>query len=257
MTVKTYSAFSYGHIIDINENFIPFSENGVDELLGEMNLGGYTIGDLAVEMARAMNEVGTLNYTASVDRSTGQITISGDSNFDLYVTSSTLSSASAYALLGFTTERSGSNSYVGDGRSGSLFEPQFLLQKYVDFENFQKSNNVSVQESATGRLQVVKYADLNYMECNITLQTNIPQGKDSIVKNSNGYDELLAFMRFAVTKNPMEFYKDIDDKDTFVDCLLDSTPSDKDGTGYKLIELYTRGFADWWETGKITFREII
>jgi hypothetical protein len=258
MTVKTYSAWSYGHSITTENNQLPFSENGIDELVGELNSGGYTISSLATEMARSMNSVGTLNYTASVDRTTGIITISGDSNFFLYVTSSTLSGISAYQELGFTTERSGANTYDGDERSGSIFEPQFLLQSYVDFVDNQKSNNVTVQESATGKVQVVKYGNVNFMECNITLQTNIPQGKGSIIKNDvAGYDNLLAFMQYATTKQPLEFYKDIDDpENTFTDCIVEKTASDSKGTGFKLKELYSRGFADWWETGIISFREL-
>lgn len=259
MTVKTYSAWSYGHSITTDNNQLPFSENGVDELVGTLNSGGYTIASLATEMARAMNAVGTLNYTASVDRTTGLITIAGDSNFFLYVTSSSLSAISAYEILGFTTERSGASSYEGDTRSGSYFEPQFLLQSYVDFTDNQKSNNVTVQESATGKVQVVKYGDVNFMECNITLQTNIAQGRGSVIKNDpSGYDNLLAFMQYATTKQPLEFYKDIDDpENTYTDCIVEKTSADSKGTGFKLRELYSRGFADWFETGIISFRELI
>ena len=257
MTIKTYSAFGYGHQIIVENNFLPFSENGVDELVGELRLEGYTIGDLADEMARAMNEVGTLNYTASLDRNTGLITIAGDSNFYLYVTSSSLSGASVYPILGFTSERSGSDTYEGNSRSGSIFYPQFYLQKYVDFVDFQSPTSSTISESATGKIQVVKYQDVNYMECNITLQTNIPQSKDSIIRNANGYDELLAFMQYAVLKQPLEFYPNADDlEENVTECLLESTSTDSKGTGFKLIELYSRGFAEWFETGTIKFRDI-
>jgi len=257
MTVKTYSAWSYGHSITTNNNQLPFDE-GSGELVAQLNSGGYTIASLATEMARSMNSVGTLNYTASVDRLTGLITISGDSNFDLLVTSSSLSAISAYEILGFTTERTGASTYDGDIRSGSYFEPQFLLQSYVDFVDNQSSNNVTVQESATGKVQVVKYGNVNIMECNITLQTNISQSRDSIIKNDPaGYDNLLSFMQYATTKQPMEFYKDIDDpENTFTDCIVEKTSADSKGTGFKLRELYSRGFADWWETGIISFREL-
>ena len=256
MTVKTYSAFSYGHEITIDNNQLPFSENGVDELKAELRTGGYTLGDFSIEMARAMNEVGSLNYISTVDTLTGVITIVGDSNFWLYVTSSSLSSISAYDLLGFTVELSGSSSYSSDKRSGFLFAPQFYLQSYVDFEDNQKANSVTVSETATGKIQVTKYGDVKFMECNITLQTNIPQGRGSVIKNDTGETNLRLFMRYAVSKNPMEFYKDIESA-SLVECLLESTASDNNGTGFKLIELYTKGYADWYETGKLTFRELV
>jgi hypothetical protein len=257
MTIKTYSAFTYGHTITIDNQTMPFSENNVDELLATLKTGAYTLQSMATEMARAMNEVGTLNYVASVDRSTRKITISGDSVFYLYVTSSSLSSVSPYDLLGFTTDKSGLNTYESDVSSGSYFEPQFYLQKYVSFEDFQSANAVTVNETATGKIQVVKYGDVNRMECNITLQTNIRQSKDSVIKDDEfGEDNLRAFMRYAVTKAPIEFIPDINTPNTFTDCLLDKTQSDPKGTGFKLKELYSKGYADWWESGLLTFREI-
>jgi hypothetical protein len=258
MSVNTFSAWTYGHTITIDNNSMPFSENGSTELIANFKVGAYTLQSFATEMSRAMNEVGTLNYVASIDRSTLKITVAGDSNFWLYVTSSALSTASPYSLLGFTTERSGSSSYEGDTLSGSIFTPQFLLQKYVDFQDFVKANAVTVNETATGKIQVIKYGDVRRMECNITLQTNIRQSVGSAVRDDeSGEDNLRAFMVYATTKAPMEFIKDIDSPSGLVDCLLDKTSADGKGTGFKLKELYSKGYAEWWESGTITFREIL
>lgn len=256
MTVKTYSAWTFGHIIDSDNNTLPFSENGVDELVGTLNVGGYTLDSFANEVARAMNAVGTLNYIVTVDRSTRKLAVSGDSSFFLYVTSSTLSAVSPYSLMGFTTERSGASTYIGDEASGNIFEPQFFLQSFVPFENFERANSVNVLQSATGQVQVVKYGTNNFMECNITLQTDITQGKDSVIQNKPGETQLREFLQFAVGKTPMEFIADVDTPATFTDCILEKTRADAKGTGFKLIELYSKGFADWFETGTITFREI-
>ena len=257
MSITTRSAFTYGHTITVDNQSMPFSENGVDELVATFRIGAYTLGDFATEMARAMNEAGTLNYVTTLDRSTYKITISGDAVFWLYVTSSTLSSVSPYSLLGFTTERSGTaSSYEGDLMSGSIFKPQFLLQSFVAFEDNQEANEVTVNETASGRIQVVKYGDINFMECNITAQTNIRQAKGSAVEdNPTGEDDLRAFMKYIVTKAPIEFIPDRD-ATAFTDCLLEKTQRSSKGTGYKLKELYTKGYANWWESGLITFREI-
>ena len=257
MTIKTYSAFTYGHTITIDNQLIPFSENGVDEILATIPVGSYTLSDFAIAVSSAMTNFGSQTYTVSLDRSTRLLTISAPSNFWLYVTSSSVSNVSAYPLMGFSTERSNILTADGDSASGDIFEPQFYLQKYVDFDDFQSSNNVTVNETASGKVEVIKYGNINFMECNITLQTNIAQGKDSVIKNKSGYSDLLLFMQYATTKQPMEFIPNIDDMNTFTDCILEKTGSDSTGTGFKLKELYSRGFADWWETGIITFRKVI
>jgi hypothetical protein len=253
MTIETRSAWTYGHTVELEKNFLPFSENGVDELI---NTGAYTLQSFAVEVARAMTEVGSQEYSVSLDRSSRLLTVIADSNFELYVTTSSLSNSSVYPLMGFTTDRSGSNSYVGDEASGDIFYPQIPLQSYVDFVDRQKANNVTVNETATGKIEVIKYGDVNFMRCNITFQTDIEQGRDSYIENRQGETELRAFMQYAVTKAPMEFIPDRDDMNTYTDCLLERTSFDSKGTGFELKELYTRGFANWWESGIIEFREI-
>lgn len=257
MTIKTRSAFTYGHTVTIDNQSMPFSEDGVIELVATFRAGAYTLQSFTVEMARAMNEVGTLNYIATLDRSTRLITITGDSNFYLYVTSSAISAVSPYNLLGFTTERSGLNTYEADIASGSIFTPQFMLQKFVNFQDNQKANAVTVNESASGIIQVTKYGDVLRMECNITPQTNIRQVKDSAVQDDEfGEDNLRSFMQYAVTKAPIEFMPDVDDLNVYHNCILDKTTHDSKGTGFKLKELYSKGFADWWESGMLTFREV-
>lgn len=255
--LETKSTFTFGHTITQDNQSMPFSEDGIIELVASFRIGAYTLNDFATEMARAMNEVGTLNYIKTLDRTTRKITISGDSNFHLYVVSSTLTSASPYSLLGFTTERTGSSTYEGDLGSGFAFNPQFLLQKYVDFKDNQMANEVTVNESASGKVQVVKYGNINFMECNITLQTNIRQEKGSIIDDSaTGEDDLRSFMQYITTKAPIEFIQDRDNQDVYKECFLEKTSTNKDGTGFKLKELYAKKMPFWWESGLLTFREI-
>ena len=78
MSIKTFSAFTYGHTVTEDNQFINFSENGVDELSAVIDVGAYTLADFANKVAQAMNEIGTLNYTCTVDRETLKLTISAD-----------------------------------------------------------------------------------------------------------------------------------------------------------------------------------
>ena len=259
MTIKTYSAFTYGHTVTDDNKHINFDE-GNGELLAELEIGSYTLDAYKNEVARAMNNaIGvTQVYTAMLDRNTRKITIASDSNFDLLVSSGTLVGADAFPLTGFTgADLTGASSYEGDSPSGSYFEPQFMLQKFVDFVDNVKTTASTINQSASGAIEVVSYGKVNYMECMITFQTNIPQGKGSYIKNDPaGYDNLRDFMNYAITKAPMEFLPDIDNTINFTDCLLESSSASSKGVDFKLRELYSKGFADYYETGKLVFREL-
>lgn len=259
MTIRTYSAFTYGHTVTDENKFINFNE-GSGELLAQLDVGSYTLDAYKDEVARAMNDVigTTVAYTVTLDRTTRTLTVSGDAPFDLLVSSGANIGADAFPLMGFTgSDLTGLSSYEGDSQCGLYFEPQFMLQKYVDFEDNIKTTSASVNESASGNVEVVSYGTVNYMECNITLQTNIVQAKGSYLKSDPaGYDNLRAFLRYLITKAPIEFIPDLDTPTSFKDCLLESSKEGANGVNIKIKELYTKGYAEYYESGLLTFREL-
>ncbi len=260
--IRTYSGWTFGHTITDDNKYLQFQEmSGIKT--ATLNVGAYSLGSFVNEIARAMNAASLdETYTTSLDRTTRKITITGTNNFDLLITSGTLASQSVFSLAGFNgADLTGAASYEGDSPSGSFFEPQFLLQEFADFDIEQRANNVSINESPTGIIEVIKYGDLNFMNCNIKYQKNQavdePRSKGNILRYSQtGFTDLLNFMRYAATKAPLEFFPDAETTD-FTECILESAVGAKDGTGFRLKELYTEGFADWYETGKIVFRKNI
>jgi hypothetical protein len=266
MTIKTYSGFTYvtyGHTITDANKFLEFEESVSGVLTAELNVGSYSLGEFSVELARAMNAA-SLNeeYTTALDRTTRKITINGTNTFSLLVDSAMTAQQSVYSLAGFNgADRTGSSSYEADSPSGSFFEPQFLLQDYIPFENDQRANNVTLNETPSGSLEVIKFGDINFMTCNIKYQKNQeadePRSKGNILKYSQtGYTDLLAFLRYAATKAAVEIVYDVDNPDTFTRCLLESTSKERNGTGFTIRELYAQGFADWYESGKLVFRKL-
>lgn len=259
MSINTYSAFTYGHTITEDNQWVNFSENGVDELSAQINIGAYTLGDFANAVATALNEIGTLNYTCTVNRENLKLTISADSNFWLYVTTGTNVSISAYNLMGYSTDRSDLNNQEGDNISGDVFEPQTPLQKFVDFEDNVKFNQSSVNESASGVVEVVSYGTTEMMECIIPLCTDItPQLY--IKENANGVANVRAFMLYAISKAPLEFIPDYSDGNrdqNITECILEKTPEDSKGTGFKLKEQYAKKLVGYYSTGKLMFRKLI
>jgi hypothetical protein len=258
MSITTYSAFNYGHTVTEDNQYINFSEDGgLTELGAQIDIGSYSLGDFINKVSEAINHIAQVQeYTVALDRSTRKITISAASNFDLLISSGTQTSISAYSLMGFTgADLTASNSYEGDSASGSQYAPQFLLQRYVDFADYLKTNNVSVNESASGVVEVVGYGRIEYMQCNITLATDIvPQG--AINENPTGVADLRAFMTYITTKAPIEIIKDINDTNTYRKALLESTTESKDGTDFRLKELYARKLVGYFETGRLEFRAL-
>lgn len=255
MSIKTYSGFIYGHDISNLNQYINFREDGVNELGAQIRVGSYTLENFVNAVSVAMNDAGQLEYAVTIDRSTRKITISSTSNFDLLVTSGTQSAISAFSLIGFTTDKSGANSYEADIPSGLFYEPQYKLQRYVDFEDYIKTSQSSVNTSASGVVEVVSFGQNKFMECNIIYATDIV-GQGAIKNNPNGIADLRAFMNYIIGKKPIEFISDIETPSVFVPCILESTRDSSDGTSFQLYELYSRGLANYFETQTLRFRKV-
>jgi len=256
MSLFTYSAFTYGHTVTDDNRWINFSENGIDELSAQIDIGAYTLGDFANKISQAMNEVGTLNYTCTINRETLKLTISADSNFWLYVTTGTNVSISAYSLMGFTTDRSNVNNQESDNVSGSVYYPQTPFQKFVDFQDNVKFNESTVNESASGIVEVVSFGEIQIAELEIPLITDItPQLY--IKENANGVTDARNFLRYAITKAPMEIIPDLNNMSNNIsEVILESTPEDSKGTAFKLKEQYAKKLVGYFSTGLLKFRKL-
>lgn len=257
MTILTRSAWTYGHEVTSLNQFIPFDEGG-GEINGTMNIGSYSLEDYATEIARAMNAVGGQVYTTTVNRSSRTITISATSNFDLLFSSGVTAAASIRDLAGFgTADFTATNSYEGGSASGEIFIPQFKLQDFVDFQDKVESNEASVNQSASGKVEVVTFGRTEFMECNVKYQTdNELYFNGSIENDPSGVANLRNFLDYIVGKGDIEFIPDRDTPTTFTKCILESTQSSKDGVNYQLFELYGEGLIGFFETKRLTFRKV-
>ena len=251
--IETRSTFYYGITIDSNTQVIPFSE-GAGEILAELRIGSYTLTDFVNEISLAMNNVSSNNYVISVNRDNRLITISGDSNFELLTNSSLLVGVSAFPYIGFDnlTDKTGSNSYTGSFGSGSEFLPQYYLQSYVPFINENEISGSSINESATGQIEVISYGLRQFMTCNIRFSNNSIQScvNSPFDYNENGYDDLITFMSWCIGKKPVEFIADISDRNAFDKCIYETSVK------YLLREQLKDGLKDHYETGTIKFRKV-
>jgi hypothetical protein len=257
MSLNTRSKFYYGHTITESNNKISFYE-GVSELIAQVSQGSYSLEDFATEVSSALSLAGTQEYTCIVDRVTRKITISASSSFDLLISTGSSVGESAFPLIGFSgSDQTSSNSYEGNLASGSEYIPQFILQKYVDFDDNVSANKSNVFESASGIVQSVSFGQKKIMECNIMFATDINQGINGPVEtNLTGVSDLRNFMLYLITKGNIEFIPNRDDPGTFTKCFLDKTSSSQDGTGFTLEEMYSKGLANYFETKTLTFRKV-
>lgn len=257
MTIRTKSIFYWIDNVTDENYRLDFNE-GVGELTAAVDFGAYSIEQLMNKVASALNDEGDNDYSASFDRTTRLVTISADNNFDLLVNSGT-GGVSIFELLGFTgSDRTGDDSYTGNNKIGYYYRPQFFLQDFIDHEDYQESVQAVVNEAASGVIETVSFGSRQFFEMNITLINSNPDiSKDSIVEgNSAGVEEARVFLRFCIKKGPLEFMPDRDALASFDTVLLESTPGNKDGVGYKLKELVSRGLAGYFETGRLKFRKV-
>ncbi len=252
MSLSTFSVFYYDYDIDNESKYINFDEGG-DELTAEVAIGSYTPTELAVAIEAALNLAGAAGYAVSFNRSTRAFTISAESNFSLLVdTGSTASSA--FSIFGFEgADRTGDDEYTGSS-SGSIYYPQFILQDHISTDDYQNLVSPSINKSANGRVEVIRFGTEKFMQANIKFITNLVMDDNVIKNNPTGVEDAREFLRYITQKKPFEFMKSVSSRETFQSFILESTPDYKDGTGYKLKELYTKGIPNIFETGNLVFR---
>lgn len=252
--LNTMSKWYYGHYIDQTNRTIPFND-GSDKT-ATLKVGDYSLTEFIAEVERALNAASTIDFTVSVDRSTRLITIAGDSNFELHVSSG--ASANPFSLIGFSgADKTGADTYTGSTASGSVFLPQMKLQKYVAFGDEQVASYSNVAKSANGTVEVVSFGTDDFMSCEVVYQTNNNTTGSVIENQANGLDNLRTFLQYATKKRKLEFIPDRDSPGTFTKCIIESTNAGgKNGTGYRLQE-YLGRMPGFFSSGKLKFRKMV
>ncbi|HNC40284.1 MAG TPA: hypothetical protein PK522_00715, partial [Nitrosomonas sp.] len=200
----------------------------------------------------------TQTYTVVYNRTTRKITISAPSNFSILIGSGSHTTTTLYENLGYTggIDLSGFNSYVADSTAGYEYNPQFYLLDYIPLEHNVKSVQASINETGSGAIEVIRYGTKRYTEFSIELITNNKFVGDSIwVSSKTGVEDTLNFLNYATQKSRIEFMPDGYDPATYYTLILESTESDQNGTGFKLMEMLEYG-AGYYKTGKLVWREV-
>jgi len=257
VTVQTKSQFYY--VEDINEtNFRLDFDDGLGEVTAEVDVGSYSPEELMVALNTALNLAGDQEYTVSFDRVTRLVTISASGNFDLLISTGGSAGTSIYGVLGFTgADLTGSNSYTADSEMVTVYRPQFYLQEYTAFEDNVESVSASINESASGKIEVISFGQRQFSEFNIKFITDLERSKSNILDNNqNAVQEARDFLNFIIKKGNLEFMLDRDNPNDFDTVLLESTKASRSGTGFLLKELTNLSLSGYFETGRLKFRKV-
>lgn len=257
MSLKTKSAFIYGHQIT-DENYILDINEGSGEVAIYLDVGDYTLTDFIDMLSTALNTYGSNTYSVSVNRTTRIITISADGTFKILGSTGTHIGNDPLSLMGYAySDTSLATSHAASSATGSIWEPQFYLQDFVDFDDNVQSIEGVQRESTSGQVEVVSFGKRYIMECNIKLITDIKQGSSSwITSDSSGVSSARTFLNYVIDKAPVEFIPDKNSVDDFTECLLESTPESQEGLAFKLKEMYSQGLIGYFETGPLKFRRV-
>lgn len=257
MSLRTFSKFYYGYKIDSSNNLLDFQE-AAGVLLATLNPGSYTLTTIASEVKRALDAAGLLTYTVTANRSTRKLTISSTSNFKLLVATGTHSGQSCFTLIGFTgSDKTGASTYTSGNATGSSFSNQFKMQDYIKPEHWQEAVSATVNEAASGNLEVISFGNRQFVQMNAMYATDYVMPPNSIIRDSRtGIEDLEALMVYLITKAPVEFMPDENDASTFMTLILETTPESNTGTGFKLKEMYDKDLPGFFGTGDLKMRVV-
>lgn len=258
--IYTFSEFYYGYKVNAEpyNGYLDLDE-GSGEISIEIPVGSYTLDGLVQQLRESLLAQGTLTYDVSVNRATRIITITADAPFEILSLTGTHFDSSIYSLIGFKTDsdHASNTTHVGILASGKSYYPQFKLQSYIGPDDWQESNQASVNVGSTGTIvEVVNFGLAKFIQFELKFITNKLTDGSVIKNNRRGVEDTRDFLQDITQKNYFEFMPDANDPDTYYKVLIESTADYQNGTGYKLKELFGKNLPDVYETGNIKLRVV-
>jgi hypothetical protein len=255
--LENHSKFYYGWQITNQNKYIDFNDgSGIKTAV--LKVGYYSSSELMIEINKKMDAQSSLDFTILFNRTTRKFTISSTSNFTLLFSTGPNAAQSTAGLLGYTaTDKTSASTYLAENVSGFEYSTQFYIQSFKDTSTNRKAIDGTVNKSASGVIEVIKFGNERFMEGEFLFITNIVQESQSIIRtNIQGREDFIQFIEWCTEKAPVEFMKTENDPSTYQQLVLESTPTDSKGLDYDLIEMYDRGLAYYYRSGTLKFRLI-
>ena len=256
MACIIFSKFYGGFNVDESSFYLPFKEGAGPELNAQVAVGSYSVSDFCAAIKSALNSAGSFSYTVTMNRTTRILTITSSGSFTILGSTGTTVGQSILPKIGFLIDTSSSTSHIGTVAVGYEYRPQFPLQDYTPSKNNSKAVEASINKSASGIIQVVKFGVEKFIKFSIQYVNNEPSSSNIIRYNPNAITELNSFLDDSISKNYIEFMYDENDVNNFEVIILESTSYDQKGVGYELKEMTNKKLYGHWETGLLTYRKI-
>ncbi|MEM4359735.1 MAG: hypothetical protein QXT45_04345 [Candidatus Bilamarchaeaceae archaeon] len=260
MNLKTYSLFYYGIEVTEFNRWLDFEDDD-GEWNVQLPLGGYTLTSLARQIRRSMNSSGTtFRYLVNVNRVERFITIKSvtNNNFKLNFLSGPNSNLGIWDLIGFPKlDFVGDFEYTSQTPIGKIYRPQFYLQNYLDYTMNRTPLNASVNISADGRfVEVIGYNKSRIFKFDIRYITNLNTGSSVIRYRPNAIEEAVDFMSYCTNGYPVEFMRDENDVNNYVEAILLRTATSNQGIGFEITSDYDANLPEFYKIEQLVFREV-
>lgn len=254
------SLFYFGFEVTKDNNLLDFTESTspLVNRVAVLTPKYYSPTEFALEVSRALTIAGTQSYSVIFNRTLRSFDYSAGVSFTFKSNTGANASIGPWALMGIDTSSDPSGtSFSGFNDTGYAYRPQFPLLNYVPSENIQDAVEATISETGSGVIEVVRFGNKNLMECQISFINNHCWPSNSYIEqNLTGYEDALLFMREIVKKGHIEFMRDRTDVSNFETFVLESTPQNSKGLGFRLTEEFNFGEGIY-TTGRLVFRKVV
>ena len=257
MALSTFSVFYFGLKIDATNNKIDFND-GAATITSTIPSGTYSFQGLFNAIQNEMNADGASVYTVTITRATRIVNIaSTGGTFELEIATGPSAAVSPRTLLGFpAADQTGATDYDGTSVAGEEYLPQFILQDYVAPEDSKQRRSPSVNESASGVVEVVSFGIVRFIEMSFKFITDRVADGKLIKNNQAGVVAAQNFFTKITERGVFEFMPDTGDRSTFFSVIVESLPGNNTGTGYKLVELTGQNLPGYYELNAVKLRVV-
>lgn len=252
MALNSKSLFNYGiQVTNLNQNIDFVKELGGDTLTAQLNLGFYSPGGLAEQVALQLQSMDPDNvYTVTVDRTIlggtqNRITVSTSGTYlELLFGTGPNTNTSAAGIMGFNSvDYTGSTTYTGAQTTGTVLIPDYIGYNYSDPDQAAKLFG-AVNVSAAGIKEAVTFNTQFFIEVEFKYE---PESRLADWK---------AFFIWAIQQRQFDFTPNISDPTLVYNSTLERTEYDDKGLGYKMKEMLSESLPNFYSTGALVFRII-
>jgi hypothetical protein len=252
MALSAKSLIVWGLEVNITNRSLDFkTTSGGPTLQATLNLGYYSLTNLAAEIVRALSAAdGSHTFTCTIDRSISgglqnRITIATNSAFfQLLFLTGSRNASSCDSLIGFThTDKTGATTYTGTSTAGTAILTEYPGYNYLS-PDFNRKVFGSVNVSASGKKEAIVFQIQKFLQVEFRFETK-----------ANVIAKWVPFLTWAIQQRPFEITPEYTVYNTLYNVTLESTAGESKGLGYILNEMLPQ-FPNNYRTGLIKFRVI-